>query len=316
MSERFGCSGVAAREARGEVLNDRDFERLVNVPGYNVPREVYDPDGNYHDKPGTLRGVPDSGCLKLKEDPDYEPGAFCGFFGERVTVIPEREWKDAYDAFKPSLRPLVHRILDQNGEGSCTANALTGSFETLANQMYGLEVTLSAISLYKRTGRSPNSGSTVSGNMREAATRGILPHKSMAGKLSEWGLNPNHVMDHVGFHRRFPQDWEQTAFHFRIVRDEMFEVRNINEFVTALLLGYPVHYGRRGHSIWGAALVYRDGRPYCCYANSWHQRWGDQGFGYDTISGLRSSINSYGAFAYRSVILPPKAIPEVPELVA
>lgn len=297
-------------------LTNEQFAALVDVPGYKIPREVYDPRGDHAQQPGTLRGMPDSGCCKLADDPDYIPGMFCGYFGDRVSVIPQREWKDAHDEFKPTLRPLVTRILDQNGEGSCTSNALTGCFETLANQMYGVELELSAMSLYKRTGRSPNSGSTVSGNMREAATRGILPHHSMKGQLSEWGLNPNHTMEHTGFSQRLPQDWEQTASNFRIVQDEMFELRNIDEFVTALLLGYPVHYGRRGHSIWGAALVYRNGQPYCCYANSWHERWGDQGFGYDTISGLRSSINSYGAYAYRSIILPPKALPIIPELEA
>lgn len=260
-----------------------EYRDLIDVDGQQIPNtSVF------------------SGCLK-RDPVEDAPGKFCGFFGDRLEVYPESEWRERWEANKPSLRPFVHRIKDQGREGSCTSNAGTGCWETLASFAYGVEFVLSAMSLYKRCGSGPNSGSTVGCNMRKLRDEGALPAPHEREIVRRLGLNPEHCFPETGWRNRLPSGWQETAKHFRL--DEFFEIRNIEEFVSALLQGYAVHYGRRGHSIYGVALTYKDGRPYCEYANSWGN-WGDEGFGYDTISGLRRSINQYGAYCYNNVHLP------------
>lgn len=247
----------------------------------------------------------------LKRDPVAEaPGKLCGFFGDRMEVFPESEWRTIYDEYKPSLRPFVNQIKDQGREGSCTSNAGTGLWQTLAKWQYDVDFVLSAMSLYKRCGSGPNSGSTVGCNMRRLRDEGALPAPQMRELVRRAGLNPDHCHPETGFRNRLPTGWQETAKHFRL--EEFYELRGIDEFVSALLQGYGVHYGRRGHSIYAVALTYDNGSPLIQYANSWAPTWGDHGFGYDTVSGLRRHINAYGAFAYNTVLLPDALIDPPP----
>ena len=260
-----------------------DFETLVDVPGYRIPGSNLD-----------------SGARKRVDN----LGDNAPIFEDRVSVIPQREWDDIYQDYKPSLRPCVKKIKNQKREGSCTANAGTGAYETIAVQQYGEAnwIEMSAISLYKRCGRSPSSGSSVGCNLKELRDRGALPTHAEKDKLEKLGLDPGHTMPETGFYTRFPSGWEETAKHFRIV--EYFDVGSIEGFFSALLQGFTLHYGRRGHSIYAVAAIKRGGKWYAEYANSWAPSWGDNGFGYDTLSGLRDSIGRYGAYAYRDVTLP------------
>jgi hypothetical protein len=217
-------------------------------------------------------------------------------FEAAVPIIPREQWPthiSAIDAAGGGLDLLVTRIYDQGREGSCTSNATCQSHEILQNAQYGPHrvVHLSAISLYKRVGSSPMSGSSVSANLRELRSRGALPVEPCGG------LFP-HCMSNTGFSQRYPSGWEATAKLFK--GGEYFEIRSYEGFITALLRGYPVVYGRQGHAICAVRPVIRNGRLYVKYANSWHHSWGDHGFGYDSESQIRQGAQ--WAFALRSVV--------------
>jgi hypothetical protein len=224
---------------------------------------------------------------------------FKAHFADSINVIPESQWKDliaAMDAAGGGADQLVTRIYDQRNEGSCVANACSQACEIVQAQQVGREnvVHLSAISLYKRIGRSPNSGAMVDDGLEEMAERGVLPLDNPENR-AKFG---DKVMPNTGWSTKYPSDWEATAKRFRAA--EWFIVDSVNELVSALLLQMPVVVGRQGHSIAYTRPMYRNGPLVAKYANSWGN-WGDNGFGYDSLSQIRQSAN--WAFALRSVVV-------------
>jgi len=257
-------------------------EAFLDVPGFSH---------------APTQGFP--GCLKRTD----KLGARSPIFEERITVIDRTDWLQVYQDYAPTLRPDVAKIKNQRQEGSCTSNAATQGREIIGNRQLGKAywVELSPISVYKRVARSANSGSTVNDNVDEMRERGALPTHAEKPKLVKMGLDQNHTMPETGFSTPLPSGWQETAKHFRI--DEYFDVASFEGFMTALLLGFAVHYGRAGHSIVADAPVYTNGRWGVEYANSWAMTWGDKGFGIDSESYISGSIRSYGAYAYRTIVV-------------
>jgi hypothetical protein len=222
-------------------------------------------------------------------------------YGESVNVIPESQWKDlaaAIQAAGGGCSQAVSRIYNQGNEGSCVANACSQAHEIIQAQKFGKEnvVHLSAISLYKRIGRSPNSGAMVSDGLEEMAERGVLPLDTPENR-AKFGA---HVMPNTGFRTAYPAGWESTAKKF--AGSEWFIIESVNELITALLNQHPVVVGRSGHSICYCDAVYQDGALLVKYVNSWGD-WGEKGFGYDSSRLIRSSAS--WAFALRSVTVNP-----------
>lgn len=220
----------------------------------------------------------------------------CAAYGEAVTLIPESRWKDeaaAIQAAGGGCSQLVSRIYNQGNEGSCVANACSQALEVIQCKQLGKEnVThLSAISLYKRIGSSPNSGAMVSDGLDEMATRGILPLDTPENR-AKYGAA---VMPNTGFRTPYPANWEATAAKFRAT--EWFIIESVPELVTALLNQHPVVVGRSGHSICYCDVVYQSNSLLVKYANSWGD-WGENGFGYDSAGMIRSSAS--WAFALRA----------------
>jgi len=245
------------------------------------------------------RGPPADGVV---EEESLEP-----VFEDAIPLIPRDQWPTAIKAIDDaggSLDLLVSRIYDQGQEGSCVSNATCQSLEIAQAIRRGKKhvIHLSAISLYKRVGGSPGSGSMVSANMREILGRGVLPLKS-----AENDARFPHTMPNTGFYTKYPAGWEKTAIRFR--GHEVFDVRSYDGFITALIRGYPVVYGRDGHSICAVRPVYKNGQLYVKYANSWGN-WGDKGYGYDSESKIRRGAG--WAFAVRTVVDPGVVHLEVP----
>lgn len=230
-------------------------------------------------------------------------GAFCSempCYEEQLPIVPESRWQEYCEKLEATgggLDALVTRIYNQGREGSCVANACSQAHEIKQAEMLGKDkvVHLSAISLYKRIGRSPGSGAMVSDGLDEGSTRGILPLDNPENR-AKWG---NIVMPATGFYEKFPTGWEQVGKLFRF--DERFIIRSTEGIISALLNGHPVVVGREGHSICYCRPMWRSGRLVVKYANSWGS-WGDQGYGYDSLNQIRKSAS--WAFAVRSVIVP------------
>lgn len=223
-------------------------------------------------------------------------------FGDAVPLVPRSQWKglcQQIETTKSSGAYLVTRIYDQGQEGSCVANAAAQAHEICQSLQFGHRqvVPLSAISLYKRIGSSPNSGSYVSSALRELCSRGILPLATEDNRRRF-----AHTMPNTGFYQPFPSGWEQTASHFRI--HEYYRTWSVDELISALLLGFPVIVGRRGHAICYVQPFYRNDCLYVLYVNSWG-KWGQAagymayGFGVDSYALIEQAAN--GAVVVRSV---------------
>jgi hypothetical protein len=246
--------------------------------------------------------------VDFTQDPNYTFGN-CGVkafgvppfrsFGDEIEVIPESQWRELIaqmDAAGGGADQLVTRIYDQKSEGSCVANACSQACEIVQALQNGKEnvVHLSAMSLYKRIGRSPSSGAMVDDGLEEMAEKGVLPLDNEENR-AKFGAA---VMPNTGWSTRYPADWEQTAKKFRAT--EWFICNSVAELISALLKQYPVVVGRSGHSICYTRPMYKNNALVVKYANSWGS-WGDQGFGYDSMNLIRASAS--WAFALRSVVV-------------
>lgn len=234
------------------------------------------------------------------EMPAFEQQSFASY-GDNMPMVPESQWEELAEqlkANKTGLSSLVTRIYDQKSEGSCVANACSQAIEITQAEQFGKDkvVHLSAMSLYRRIGRSPSSGAMVSDGLKELASRGVLPLNNPENR-AKYG---DKVMENTGWSQRFPDNWEETAKNFRGL--EWFICRSVNELISALFNRNPVVVGRAGHSICYCDPVY-DGRSLLVrYANSWNERWKENGFGYDSMNLIRQS--SGWAFALRSITVP------------
>lgn len=226
---------------------------------------------------------------------DDTPGSFADFYADNLDVIPRSEWRDMlgvhdYEAYARQLNTHITR----QTMGSCASHATANIWERLHSESMGTikAIQLSPLSLYKRVGRSPNSGSTLSANIREASTRGILPLDNEANRSKY-----DHVWPENEWGRSLPSGWESTAKLFQIT--EWFEARSFDEVFSALLYFLPVYYGRAGHAIMGAFPAYENGTFGIGYENSWGSSWGDGGYGFDTERFVSGSFSGYGCFIPR-----------------
>lgn len=225
-------------------------------------------------------------------------------YGDVYPVLSDAERTAAIerlDAEGGSER-LITRIFDQDGEGSCVGNATTQGQQVLQAKQFGKDrvVQLSAISMYKQIGSSPNSGADI-GDARDAATEtGFVPLDTPENR-QRFG---DCVMPHIGFRTAWPANWKETAKKFRV--RETLVIRSIAEMETALINGHPIVVGRAGHSILYCRPTLKNGRG-VIYVNSWG-KWGsaggdfDYGFGMDTNRLVSSSAQ--WCWALCSIVVP------------
>jgi hypothetical protein len=227
-------------------------------------------------------------------------------YGELFGVLSDDEINteiQKIDSAGGGAELLVTRIYNQKSEGSCVANACSQAHEIVQALQFGKHsVThLSAMSLYKRIGRSPSSGASVSNGLSELSKRGVLPLDTPENR-AKFG---EAVMPNTGWNNKYPNNWEATAAKFAGV--ESYVVRSVPALLTALCNQHPVVVGRQGHSICYVRPMLRNGRRVVAYANSWGS-WGSglgdhsSGFGFDSESQIRQSAG--WAFALRSVTIP------------
>lgn len=124
-------------------------------------------------------------------------------------------------------------------------------------------------------------GSTLDANLKFGRENGCFPE-------SVWSRSN-------GWQRRPDEQAMEAAKEYRIV--EYYDILNIEEFVTALLLGIPVTFGAKGHAV--TAVRHTTNAP--IIVNSWGVSWENNGFGiWVPYNGL-SNMLQYGAYAVRTV---------------
>ena len=234
----------------------------------------------------------------------FASGVLCMDIEATGNLIPRSQWDDWAFRREPVLRASVRTILNQGREGSCVGNACVGAAMVCSALQYGSNWReLSAMSLYERIGRSPQSGAYIPDGVTELLDRGALPLDTAANE-DEFKL----VYPATGFNpRRLRKlDWEPTAKLFRVTG--ALRINTVEGWFTALVKGWPVVYGRQGHCIYSVLPKKSRGKWYFGYANSWGQ-WGDElngtvgkGLGWDSE---RTIANCVG-YAIRDVTRRPR----------
>jgi hypothetical protein len=221
--------------------------------------------------------------------PESEAQLACadsGDFMSAFDLIPRADWPDLIVA-QGDLTRLDPFIRGQGREGSCVGNGAAAAFDRCQAIQHGKIVRTSAMSLYKRIGRSASSGAVVGDALTELKERGILP---VTGEPFP------HTHPATGFSQRLPDGWEATASQFKV--EEFWRVSTFDEAATATFLGFGLVYGRSRHCICGWQAV-KDGKRWLLkYKNSWEKTWGENGFGYDSESFLRGGPSG---FAIRTI---------------
>lgn len=200
---------------------------------------------------------------------------------------------------------LITRIFDQKQEGSCVANACAQAHQIIQAKELGKDmvVQLSAMSLYKRIGNSPQSGAIVSDGLREMERAGILPLDNAENRERFDAVMPN-----TGFSTPYPSNWKQTAKGFATL--EWVRVASVRGYYTALCKRHPIIVGREGHSVCHVTPIIHKGKRASQYANSWRESWGfadagfSGGFGVDTERQVEKSVRN-GCFVLRSLVWRP-----------
>lgn len=215
------------------------------------------------------------------------------------TVYPRDQWPDLIAKIEAAnawpYRRIVHPY-DQDGEGTCTFNALCLAKQIIHNRQEGDDqaIPLSPISGYRWNSPSPSAGSTVGGAIRWAESAGLLPTSDYAPNLARVAAGQfANVHPSNGYYKAFPDNWRETARLFR--SDEWEWVDSVEAWVSAIIDGHVCVGGRDGHAICHCGLAWDKGLLYSIYCNSWG-KWGAtlntargplQSFGYDSEAKIR-----------------------------
>lgn len=204
------------------------------------------------------------------------PGQVAPLFGDKIEIIPRDQWRDHIGRI--SLRPYVEKIFDQGNAGSCAAEASTQALQ-ISRAFAGRPfVQLSPWFVYHTTSGGRDQGSNIDSNLEFLRKYGAAP-MSVWGRDKGWRAEPS-------------AEAKTEALKYRV--DEFYDVTTVEEFGTALIKGFAVVYGRRGHALVATELK---STTHFEYANSWHESWGDGGFGTDSLNGINWA---YGAWAVRT----------------
>lgn len=224
-----------------------------------------------------LEPVVPAGCLTglLPPEPGWQPGDCSPLFSSDWE-IPEAEWSNWRSA-RGMIDHVPHVFRQQYG--SCAAESAVSGLHVMRQKVGVPFVLLNPLFAYHYTSGGADRGSTLDGNLRVLREQGCPPE-------SVWPYRN-------GFRTRPSADAIEAAKPYRI--EEFYEIRSKRQFVSALLQGYVVACGSRGHAI---LAVHYDGTDYPIVLNTWGTTWGEGGFGrWDRYDAL---WRTYRAFAYRN----------------
>lgn len=206
-------------------------------------------------------------------------------FGEPGTapLVPPTEWEKWKDT---SFRSHVWHIIDQASQNSCCGCGGCGVMMTYRESRDLPRIVFSQASIYgleyaDLTPRRYDNGMAIDTCLEILRRIGVC------------SVDVIDQYDWAGFRRgRWPDDWKEHAKQNRIV--EAWDCPTREHVVSAIIRGFPVLYGAKGHA------VYRIARG--LDGNSWGRDWGENGIGqWATDRELEREIARYGAWAVRVV---------------
>lgn len=225
-------------------------------------------------------------------------------------IIPRAEWKDRIEQAEreKTALPFFRKARNnQSPESSCVYNAAEVVSGTMRNVMLGEKwsVKSSPMSGYCRATKRRNSGSTMWGALQnlKAGVRGngFLPEKNPRNiaMFGDFCVHQNTPFIPNNGQGHFPEGWEDIAQWFTVV--EWYSIDSYEEFISALIRGWGVCYGRSGHSIAGMQAVWHKNQAICKYLDSYGHGRGEDGYLFDSPNKMATG----GAWCCREVILPP-----------
>lgn len=239
-----------------------------------------------------------AGCLEQElvgDDFEYA-------FPDRM--VPRSQWNERIDRVAALFQATTTQIYSQGNEGSCVGFAICQALETFLRRAYGVKhwISLSGMSVYKRIGRSPQSGAYINDGMNAVKTEGALPVNS-ADNTARF----KHTHPRTGFGNPLPSGWQETGRLFRVLKS--VTCRGTDQIISALLHGATGIVGRQGHAVPYCVPARNGNRYFAKYANSWGN-WGENGWGYDS----ESILSSITMLAIVEVYYRPDMLPDAPQL--
>lgn len=222
-----------------------------------------------------------TGCLPRTT----RPGQTCPLFSSRVKPIPRGEWAER--AAKITLRPFVREVYNQRNVGSCASESKDGA---VAIQMAwaGLKhISFNPYGTYHFVNGGRDQGSTLDANLNFGRQYGCFP-EAVWPRSNGWQRKPDEAA-------------MAAAYKNRIL--EYYDILNVDEFVTSLLLSIPVTFGAKGHAVTAVAHLHERNAP--LIVNSWGESWEDNGFGIWATYAELSDMLRYGCYAVRTVTQEP-----------
>jgi hypothetical protein len=198
--------------------------------------------------------------------------------------IPKSEWAAWVARFPVTRLAKSIRNITEQTMGSCVGHACANEIEAGCYMMGGdwMFRRISGMSMYKRIGRSANSGAYIPDAADEIFSRGIIP---VTGEPY-----PHTFAQDTGWSTPLPSGWEATGKMWKAL------VYTTDDEEAGFRIGMDARLGRQigrsSHSLNAGGYT---GKSWW-YENSWGTDWGDFGksIGYDS--------RFYSGFVYQPVL--------------
>jgi len=230
-------------------------------------------------------------------------------------IIPVSKWKEAAAearAAKTMADDWCMRMTNQSPTHECVTHATMQAFESCINRSYGMNGKapyVSPLSIYLIANPGVRGGTTLSRALNIAHERGFLPDRhGPAGPLSQVGKYPVTLHTTAGRDSvdggpwvkdsTLPANQNEVRSGFRVLT--AFNIRTLEQWVSAVIRGFAVVYARSGHCIPGTLVDFNGNDLIGGYRDSYRIiRW-------DSASTIRRAVGS--AFAIAAVTKPPKQL--------
>jgi len=248
-----------------------------------------------------------------EEEDTSEHYAASGIFQEFPSswIIPRSKWKEELENAKRLKTLADHwcmRMTNQAPTHECVTHATMQAFESCGNLSYGMAGKfpfVSPLSIYLICNPGVRGGTTLSRALKVAHEIGFLPDRhGPDGPLSQVGKWTVTLHTTAGndsqdggpwvAERNLPAGHADVRKNFRVL--SAFNIRTVEQAVSAVTRGFAVVYARKGHCIPGTEFDFRNNDLLWGYRDSYRvKRW-------DSEPTLRRALGS--AFAIASVTKP------------